>query len=357
MKAEAAALAFKAWAQDNHLLGHEFPVQLDVEQNQRDQLFDTLKISAASESLLRGKHVIAVAFNEEKCEVIVMLSRKLTKRDTEILPNLFGDNVSVRYLHAGTAQAGLPSSGLVHSAYVVAPNGHYSCGGSIYPARHIGAGTLGCLVRDTAGDLYGLTNNHVSGLCSYALVGEKILAPGHLDIEASGIDPFTIGYHSRALPMVSGVPDNVDVSNNCDAALIKISAPNTVTSRQGGSYDTPNSVIAIQPGQQVEKVGRTTGHTTGTVIGQISGPFPVNYQIPSVGNQISYFSPVFVIQGGADPFSQPGDSGSLVVANIAGVQHAVGLVFAGDSQGQSYVLPLAPILTMLNVSLVSGHNL
>lgn len=356
MIAKEAAEAFKAWAQDNHLLGHEFPVQLNLDQNRRDELFDTLRISAASESLLRSKHITSVAFNEEKCEVVVLVSRKLIKRDLETLPSQFGENVSVRYLHGGTAQAGLPTSGLVHSAYVVAANGHYSCGGSIYPARHVGAGTLGCLVQDGAGDLYGLTNNHVSGLCNYALVGEKILAPGHLDIEANGIDPFTIGYHSRALPMVSGVPDNVDVSNNSDAALIRIANPNAVTSKQGSIYDTPNTAAPIQSGQQVEKIGRTTGHTTGHILAQVVGPFPVTYQTPSVGNQIAYFEPVFIVQGGAEAFSQPGDSGSLVVATIDGVRKAVGVVFAGDTQGLSYVLPLEPILTMLNVSLVSGHN-
>lgn len=356
MRAENAALAFKAWAQENHLLGREFPVELNVGEVERDTLFDSLQITAASESILRAKHITAVAFNEDKQEVIVMTSRKVAQRDNKVLPNTFGDNVSVRYVHGGSAHAGLPLAGLVHSAYVVTPNGHYACGSSIHPARYIGAGTLGCLVRDSTGTLYGLTNNHVSGLCNYAHAGEKILAPGHIDIEANGIDPFTIGYHSHALPMVSGVPDNVNVSNNWDAALIKIVDSTLVSSKQGVHYDTPSLAAPIQPGQQVEKVGRSSGHTSGVVIGQLAGPFPVTYQIPAVGAQIAYFDPVFVIQGSSGPFSQPGDSGSLVVADVGGARNAVGIVFAGDQQGLSYVLPLVPVLTNLGVSIVSGHN-
>ena len=357
ISAKEVATAFKAWAQDNHLLGHEFPVELSPNLNRRDELFNSLKITSASERLLRAKHVTAVAFNDASSEVVVMVSRKLTKRELDVLPKTYGDNITFRYLHCGNAQATLPTSGLVHSAYVVTQNGHYACGSSIHPARHIGAGTLGCLVRNGDGALFGLTNNHVSGLCSYSIVGEKILAPGHPDIEANGIDPFTIGYHEQSLPMVPGVPDNVNVANNKDAALFKISDDRKVTSRQGWSYDTPAMVETIQSGQAVQKVGRTTGHTYGTVTAQVVGPFPVAYQVPGVGNQLAYFDPVFVVQGSAtSPFSQSGDSGSLVVAATGGEVKAVGLVFAGDQQGLSYVLPLWPILTALNMTIVSGHN-
>lgn len=356
MRAKEAALAFKAWAQENHLLGREFPVDLGVPDQERDELFDSLQISGMSEQILRARHLNAVAFNEDKREVVVLTARKISQREQKVLPKQFGDNVTVRYEHGGSAQAGLPTGGLVHSAYVVRVNQRYACGGSIHPARHIGAGTLGCLVKDAGGALFGLTNNHVSGLCNYAHAGEKILAPGHLDIDATGIDPFTIGYHSSALPMVGGVPDNVDVTQNRDAALIKITDEALVTSFQGNQYDTPAVVSPMTPGQQVEKVGRTTGHTHGVVVGQLVGPFPVTYQIPGVGTQIAFFDDVFVIKGLSGVFSQPGDSGSLITSDSVGTRKAVGLLFAGDTQGMTYALPLEPILTTFGVAIVSGHN-
>ena len=349
MSARKAAFAFKAWAQENHLIGHEFPVNLGVTDAEKDAIFDGLNISAASESCLRSRHINAVGFNEATQEVLVFLSRKPLKKDLKALPETFEEDIKVRYIHGGVAHAGLPTSGLVHSAYVVR-DGRYACGGSIHPARYIGSGTIGCLVRDANGDIYGLTNNHVSGLCNYSLVGEKILAPGHLDIEANGLDPFTIGHHSRSLPMVAGVPDNVNVSENWDAALIKIANTDYVTSHQGTIYDTPNVVAPIQANQAVQKIGRTTGHTNGLVLGMLAGPFPVTYTVPTVGNQIAYFDQVYVVQGSpsTDPFSQPGDSGSLVTAMIGNQLTAVGLVFAGDSQGRSYICSAKVVMSPLS---------
>lgn len=356
MRTEEAAKIFKAWAQENHLIGHEFPVHIGAEGGERDALYDQLQITAASESILRTKHLLAVAFNEGARKITVLTSRKVSLRDQKILPKTIDDSIAIQYIHAGSAQAGAPSNGMVHSPYCVTHSGKYACGGSIHPARFLGSGTLGCLVRDEGGVLHGLTNNHVSGLCNYALDGEKIIAPGHIDISANGLDPFTIGYHARALPLVSGVPDNVDISLNQDAALIRIANSDLVSSLQGQVCDTPALASPLQAGLSVEKIGRTTGHTYGQVIGQVVGAFQVTYQVPSVGAQVAFFDAVFIVKGTGSPFSQPGDSGSLVISDQGGERRAVGLVFAGDAQGLSYILPLEPILTSLNVELVAGYN-
>lgn len=82
--------------------------------------------------------------------------------------------------------------------------------------------------------------------------------------------------------------------------------------------------------------------------------------VHQVRNQRAYFyEPVFVVEPtvGAH-FSWGGDSGSLVVAEVApNKMAAVGLVFAGDTvKGQSHVLPLEPILQRFKVGLLSGHN-
>jgi hypothetical protein len=356
MSAEKKALIFKAWAQQNNLISREFPVKLSEVQEEQDQILDSMHSFAASENLLRARHITSIGFNEDENQVIVFTSKKIPIRDEKFLPKELPEGVGIRYIHGGTAHANFPSTGMGNNGYHVNVNGKYTCGSSIHPAKHIGAGTLGCLVKDSAGIFFGLTNNHVSGICNYALFGEKILAPGHIDIESNGIDPFTIGYHAKSMEMIPGVPDNVNPAGNSDAALIRLSNPSLVSSNQWNYYDTPALVSALTPNLTVEKVGRTTGHTQGTVLGKMAGPFPVTYNVPNVGVQISYFDPVFVVQGQPNsPFSQPGDSGSLVVTTIGTERHAVGIVFAGDQAGLSYLLPLEPILTKLDVTLVSGH--
>jgi hypothetical protein len=357
VKAKEAAKAFRAWAEENRLISSQFPTVLELQPEQRDEAFDQLKITAASEQTLRSKLLTSIGFNEIENKIYVLTGKKLTLGDLKKLPEVVSEDIEVHYIHAGQAQAGAPSGGHPHYPYYVTPTGKYSCGSSIHPAKHIGAGTFGCLVKNNEGELYGLSNNHVTGLCNYALDGEKILAPGHLDITAKDLDPFTIGFHYKSLQFVPGVPDNVDVTKNIDAALFKICSPSSVSSYQGAAYDTPPDVLDIEAGMMVEKIGRTTGRTFGKVISEMVGPMMVNYTVPGVGNQASFFEPVYLVReslGGT--FSAGGDSGSLVTVERNGNRYAVGLVFAGDTQGNSYVLPLKPILEAFDVTIVSGHN-
>jgi hypothetical protein len=114
----------------------------------------------------------------------------------------------------------------------------------------------------------------------------------------------------------------------------------------------------------VEKVGRTTGHTKGTVRGQARGAFAIHYALTGVGYSFKsqvYFDPVFFVEGIGELFSEEGDSGSLVTAlDGAGERHAVGLIVGGlkgpTGTGYSVVLPVESILDALGVELVSGHN-
>lgn len=356
MNAKEAAVAIRAWALENHLFKTEFPVDLNIAVEEKDALFDSLAISYRAENIFRQRGITAVAFNDAANEVIIFTEKSVPLKEQKLLPTGILGEVSVRYVHGGVAQAGVPPSGTTPSPYVMRGTS-FTCGGSIHPAKHVGAGTLGCLVRDSQNVLFGLTNNHVSGMCNYANIGEKILAPGHLDITAGGINPFTLGFHERALSMVQGLPDNVDISTNSDAALIKIFDEALVSSFQGNVYDTPAGTFEMLAGQKVEKVGRTTGHTKGEIMGQIIGPHPVRYQSHGYGEHVSFFDPVFAIRGvNGEPFSQPGDSGSLITIEQGGSRFAVGIVFAGNTTGLSFALPLQPILANLGVMLVSQHN-
>jgi len=349
----AAGLEVREWAQNRNLMSNEIPSY--SQNNSASEV--NLKGFSHSESLLRQKQIVNVLVNESASKVIILTKKILAKKDLETLPKFIHKDIRVEYLHAGNAQAGFPPSLATCTPYTITKNGKYACGSSIHPARHIGAGTLGCLVKDSSGKIFGLTNNHVSGNCNFSLSGEKILAPGPVDITAGGIDPFTIGHHYKASTFVAGVPDNIVIDNNCDSALVQIVDNNLVSSMQGDEYDTPDQVTSIQPGTTVYKVGRTTGHTEGLVLGQIVGPFSCTYTIHGLGTQQAYFPAVFMAKGITDKFSDSGDSGSLVTTIDDGVRKAVGLVFAGDTQGLSYILPLDAILKNLGVTLVKGHNI
>lgn len=307
---------------------------------------------------LRTKQIGGVIYNEAARTVYVLMRRRIGKMALKSMP-MWHSGVAVKYLNFGQAQAGTQAQPPDGPSYREVNDGRYCCGSSIHPARYPGAGTIGALLADPVGTLYGLTANHVSGLGNYADSGEKILAPGHSDITPAGRDPFTIGVHFKALPMNPGSPTNVDIQQNTDAAVFAIRSPDQVSSSQGGYFDTPDRVAEPIGDMRVEKVGRTTGYTIGKIIGVAPGPMAVGYNLAKVGgNATVYFNQLLMVFGdNGTPFSAPGDSGALVVGQDAeGHPCAVGMVIAGTNTGYSLILPLSPILQSLNMRLVSRHN-
>lgn len=319
--------------------------------------------------LLRAKGVQAIASNDVRDRIIVFTKRATpaSKKQLALLPTAI-DNIEIEYRQGvqqpiGTAPI-LPFGG---PAYIIRNSGganRYTCGSSISVGNFREAGTLGCLVRDAQGEVFGLSNNHVSGSCSFAGIGLPILAPGVFDVVPNGLPPFTIGFHHVSLPMVSGAPDNVQWMNNSDAAIFKLANPAQVSSFQGSFYDTPAAVGPLSDDLQVEKVGRTTGRTSGRVIGQVFGAFGISYTAAQYGFAgVVYFEPVYSIVGIGAAFSAGGDSGSLITSvDENGVRNAVGIVVGGmqDSKAPgeciTIALPIAPILQNLGVTLLSGHN-
>ena len=98
----------------------------------------------------------------------------------------------------------------------------------------------------------------------------------------------------------------------------------------GPGGGVPSSATASPAvGMTVQKSGRTTGHTTGT-IGSISTSMTVQYQ-PTCGSgkkrNFSYTNQVVI---NSTTFSAGDDSGSLIVTNTS-CAHPVALLFAGSS--------------------------
>lgn len=358
--ARELADSLAAWAKEHNLLSG-VGIEEAVDEEDGEPLLDyTPSFQAqAVQEILRKRAINLIGFSEPEKKVVIFTSGKVNKSDLKILP--FATNgFTFQYVHGGVAQVrGNPPPPAHQFSHL--HNGAYTCGSSIYPAHCVGAGTLGVLVRDPAsGDMYGLSNNHVSGACNNAMPGLPILAPGPLDATEVASDPFTIGRHSRLLPINDGIPENIDIDVNCDVAVFRLSDPTKVSSMQRSVTDTPATVSDPLPSMRVEKVGRTTGHTTGKIVAQSATPLPVSYSVNEYGvKKTVYFKDAFIIQGDAGvPFSKAGDSGSLVWSVAAdGTKSSVGLVFAGnDTRGLSFMLPLPPILQKLGMELVAGHN-
>lgn len=325
-----------------------------------------VQLSHDAESLLRQKCLQSISYNERSQTIFLYTKIKVYKKDYKILPvSLSGCGIS--YPQGSVDEIGREPAGAQGAvSYIItcASSSHYACGSSISPGNSASAGTLGALVRDANGIVYGLSNNHVTGCCNHTPVGMPILAPGVMDVFPGVIHPFTLGMHHSVLPMNVGTQGIVNVAENRDAAIFVLNSQQLASSMQGNFYDTPQSVLPLSPGMAVEKVGRTSGHTTGTVMGRELGPITVSVNSPQHGFSGNImFEDVWSIHGDRDAFSSSGDSGSLVVHRDGqGNRHAVGLIFAGgkDSSApgetRSLVFPIGPILERFNVQLVGGLN-
>ena len=185
----------------------------------------------------------------------------------------------------------------------------------------ITAGTLGARVVDAEGNVFALSNNHVVANNNNAELGDPILQPGPFD--GGTISNDAIG------TLADFEPFDFSGDNLIDAAIVAV-APNAISGStpEGVAYGAPSTQTqAATLGMGVQKYGRTTGFTQGTVE-------EVNVTV-SVCIEASFFrctrTATFVDQISISDgnFSAGGDSGSLIVSQNE--NRPVGLLFAGSS--------------------------
>lgn len=208
--ARDVALSLRAWAAENNLLKRGGAVQhIGVTDEWAAQA-----MSAEAATILERQAITAFGVNPLRNKVIVYTNRKITKRQASILPQNFGQ-VQIEYQQARPVTIENPDEESVLGVlpYSVVMN-KYTCGSSVGVGNTRSAGTLGCLVRDANGTLFGLTNNHVTGGCNNTREGMPIVAPGILDVMVGGTDPFTIGWHHSVLPMRQGEPTAISHFEN-----------------------------------------------------------------------------------------------------------------------------------------------
>jgi len=198
----------------------------------------------------------------------------------------------------------------------------------------ITAGTIGCRVKDTAGKVYALSNNHVYANENKAAKGDNVLQPGSYD---GGLNPRdAIGTLYNFQPIIFSRGAN----NTIDAAIALSSTANLDNQTPGAGYGTPSSTT-VQPfvGQLVQKYGRTTLLTTGNVYA-VNATVNVGYS----SGTARFVNQIMITPG---TFSAGGDSGSLIVTQNG--NNPVGLLFAGSSS-VTIACPIDLVLTRFGVS-------
>ncbi len=245
----------------------------------------------------------------------------------------------------------LAALGLAFSALLFGPSLFDVSGANPYQSRntHFGvsggnvndvsrafccSGTLGSLVQDSNLVQYALSNNHVLARADQASPGENISQPGLVD---SSCQPATT---------VANFTSAVPLGNNVDAAIAHvITGQMDPTGFIEGIGLISGVVKAPSVGLAVEKSGRTTGTTTGTV-GSINTSVSVQYQKGcNQGKKfvVSYTNQVVI---NSTTFSAGGDSGSLIVSNNATCPQPVALLFAGSSS-TTIANPIGEVLSKL----------
>ncbi len=226
----------------------------------------------------------------------------------------------------------------------------------------ITAGTFACLMRRGA-EHFILSNNHVLAASNQGQEGDAILQPGAADggslddciatladyvpLDFGTTSPdcpiaewsakllnyaagvFGSSHQLRAVKQTAGI-------NRVDVALARPLSPDLV-SNDILYVGVPTGVGTATLGMEVQKTGRTTGHTQATIT-QIDATVRIDYNGPTA---------LFTGQLVAGSMSQPGDSGSAVLDMDGRV---VGLLFAG-SDAITIFNPIEEVLLALNVEL------
>jgi hypothetical protein len=208
-------------------------------------------------------------------------------------------------------------------------------------AGECSAGTIGARVKDGSGHVFALSNNHVYALENKAPLGSEVLQPGLYDTGCAYSATNVIG----TLSAFSPISFSTSASNVVDAAIATTTTANLGNSTPAGGYGVPSSATqAASVGLAVQKFGRTSSLTTGTVTA-VNGIVNVAY-----GAGTARFVNQVIVQS-SKPFLKAGDSGSLLVTKNAAAS-PVGLLFAAGSSGKYAIAnPIGPVLSQLGVTI------
>lgn len=211
-----------------------------------------------------------------------------------------------------------------------------TCGKSVGSLCYGNGGTLGTIVRSTCKNLKGnyiLSNNHVLAGMNEAFIGVPILYPSQCD---GGVYPENVVANlSSYIPLkfANSIEDNI---NLVDCAIARIKSDSSIKVKKLPFGKTTEFV-----GQNVHKIGRSTGHTNGKIL-SIGATVKVNYNL---NGKKAFFKNQIV----TNAMSSKGDSGSLLLDRY---NRGVGLLFSGTKKVTLYNR-IDDVLSLLKIKLVT----
>lgn len=219
-------------------------------------------------------------------------------------------------------------------------------------------GTIGSLVQ-IGGTKYVLSNYHVlyadivnGGNGRTAQPGDPVIQPGLIDVGCNA------GNAQNVATLVSGggsLP-----GSNIDAGIAQV-IPGMVD--ESGAIlnigTISSSTVGAFIGQDVKKMGRTTGLGRGTVDG-LNANVQISYENECAGG--SAFNKIFtgqiVVTNRRCRFLDGGDSGSLMVEDVTTNPRAVGLLYAGSficgNSAVAIANPISDVLSFYGASMVGN---
>jgi len=269
-------------------------------------------------------------------------------------PSLRGVRVKAHLTEPFRAMAGRPGGGVSHKAKQTTPIQLGTSGGWRYDLAngYCCGGTLGSLVQK-GGTQYILSNYHVfeadiveGGNNRMAAAGDPVIQPGLIDVSCNAAN-------AQEVATLSGIKSLP--GSNVDAAIAAVVSGMV---RDDGAILEIGTISAQTVGaslnQAVKKSGRTTGLTRSTVSG-LNATVSVAYDNECAGGAAftKTFTGQILIKNRGSSFLNSGDSGSLMVEDVATNPRAVGLLFAGSSS-VAVANPIGEVLAFFEATMVGN---
>jgi hypothetical protein len=214
------------------------------------------------------------------------------------------------------------------------------------------SGTLGALVQK-GGQQFILSNTHVFAGDWVVGGNGKVAAVGD-DINQSGL--IDVGCQVIPGDMVADLSEwaRINSIDNVDAAIAAVRPGQVKPSGEILEIGTiANTTASPFVGQGVKKSGRTTGFTKSSV-SSLNATITVGYTDECAGGDYSKsYSGQVIINNRGSRFLAGGDSGSLMVEDVATNPRAVGLLYAGSSS-VAIANPINDVLSYFGVTMVGG---
>ena len=277
----------------------------------------------------------------------------LAKRPPEAITSECLDGVPVTTAVTGPFRA-MKTVSTSHTAKQVPPIQLGTSGGWRYDLAngYCCGGTLGSLILK-GGTQYVMSNYHVleadivaGGNSRVATAGDPVIQPGLIDVGC-------VATNAQDVATLAGIKSLP--GSNVDAAIAAV-IPGMV--RTDGAIleigTISASTVAAYVGQPVKKSGRTTGLTRSTVSG-LNATVSITYETECAGTTAftKTFTGQIMVANRASKFLAGGDSGSLMVEDVALNPRAVGLLFAG-SISSAIANPINEVLSFFGASMVGN---